>query len=140
MLLAGSPMKSLSSQGESLNVVQPTPPTTHQHFSVKRCASAKNPCKVGGWVYSRSMGVDHQEKYIYPGVNSLGLPRVSNHTLDNSLLNMPIGLSIGWGIAYRYVLPAAIGGWNCLSIPISVTNTFREICTIRVGYVVLFLE
>ena len=24
--------------------------TTHQHFSVKRCASAKNPCKVGEWV------------------------------------------------------------------------------------------
>ena len=42
-------MKSLS-QGETLNVVQPTPPTTHQHFSVKRCSSAKNPCKVGGCI------------------------------------------------------------------------------------------
>ena len=32
-----------------------------------------------------------------------------DHTLDNSLLNMAIGLSIDWGIAYRYLLPAAVG-------------------------------
>ena len=28
-------------------LVPATPPTTYQHFSVKRCASAQNPCKVG---------------------------------------------------------------------------------------------
>ena len=51
-----------------------------------------------------------------------------NHTLDNNSLNMAISLSIGW--AYRYLLPAAIlvGGRNCLSSPISLTNRFREIC------------
>ena len=27
-----------------------------------------------------------------------------HHTVDNSLLNMPIDLSTGWGIAYRYLL------------------------------------
>ena len=32
------------------------------------------------------------------------------HTLDSSLLNVPIGLSIGWGIA------------NCKSIPIVTCN------------------
>ena len=52
-----------------------------------------------------------------------------NHTLDDSLLNMPIGLSIGRGMAYRYVLPAAIGGWKCLSIPTSLTGRFWEICS-----------
>ena len=31
--------------------------------------------------------------------------RAINHTLDNSLLNMPIGLSIGWGIANRKSTP-----------------------------------
>ena len=47
-------MKSFS-YGESLNVVQPTPPTTHQHFSMKRYASAQTHARwVGGY---RSMGV-----------------------------------------------------------------------------------
>ena len=51
-----------------------------------------------------------------------------HNTLDNtSLLNMPIGLSIGWGSAYRYLLPATIGGWHYLSIPISLTNRSRDI-------------
>ena len=45
------------------------------------------------------------------------------------LLIMTIGLSISWGVAYRYLLPAAIRGWSCLSIPISFTNWFREIFT-----------
>ena len=45
---------------------------------------------------------------------------------------MIIGLSIGSGIAYRYLMHAAIGGWNCPLIRISLTNRFREICT--VGY------
>ena len=37
-------------------------------------------------------------------------PTLYNTLLNNSPLNMPIGLSTGWGIAYRYLLPAAIGG------------------------------
>ena len=53
--------------GESLNVFQPTPLTT-QHFSVKRCASAQNPRKVDEWV--ESVGVGHQVKKKYPGVNN----------------------------------------------------------------------
>ena len=52
-------MKSLSSWGESLNIIQPTPPTTHQHFSVKRCVPAQNDCNVGGY---RSVGVGNQVK------------------------------------------------------------------------------
>ena len=40
-------------------------------------------------------------------------------------LIMTIGLSISWGVAYRYLLPIAIGGWSCLSIPISFTNWLR---------------
>ena len=40
----------------------PTPPTTHQHFSVKRCASAQNTWKVGVWVT--------KWKKQYPGVNN----------------------------------------------------------------------
>ena len=39
-----------------------TPPTDHQHFSVKRCASAQEPCKVGVWV------TKWQKQY--PGVNN----------------------------------------------------------------------
>ena len=35
---------------------------------------------------------------------------VLHNTLDTSLLNMPIGLSIGWGIA------------TCKSIPITICN------------------
>ena len=37
---------------------------------------------------------------------------VVRNTLDSSLLTMPIrpGVSIGWDVAYRYLLPAAIGG------------------------------
>ena len=31
------------------------------------------------------------------------------HTLDNRLLNMPIGMSIGWDIARRYLLTPSIG-------------------------------
>ena len=56
-------MKSLS-YGESLNVVKPTPPTTHPRVFVKRCASAKNPCKVDGWVYSRLEVVGQQVRKI----------------------------------------------------------------------------
>ena len=41
-------------------------------------------------------------------------------------LIMTIGRSISWGVAYRYILPAAIGGWSCLSIPISFINWFRD--------------
>ena len=55
-----------------------------------------------------------------------------DHTPNNSLLNMPVGLTFGWGIAYRYLLVPAIGGRNYLSIPIVVTNRFRLICAI--GY------
>ena len=40
-----------------------------------------------------------------------------------------IGLSISCGVAYRYLLPAVIGGWSCLSIPISFLNWFRDIFT-----------
>ena len=39
---------------------------------------------------------------------------------------MTTGLSICWGFAYRHLLPAAIGGWSSLSIPIS----FRDIFTV----------
>ena len=53
-------MKSLS-QGEYLHVVQPTPPTT-QHFSVKRCASAQNRRKVGGWVQVGGCGLPRENK------------------------------------------------------------------------------
>ena len=56
--------------------------------------------------------------------------RVDNHTPDNSLLSMPIGLTIGWGIAYRYLLLPAIGGREYLSIPIGSTNRFRLICAV----------
>ena len=52
------------------------------------------------------------------------------HTPDNSLLNMPIGLTIGWGIAYRYPLLPAVGGRQCLPIPIASIasiNRFRLI-------------
>ena len=53
-------------------------------------------------------------------------------TLDNSLLNMPIGMSIRWDIAYRYLLTRSIGMRICQSIPIAWTNRSREIGTI--GY------
>ena len=36
-------------------------------------------------------------------------------------IDTPIGLSIGWGIAYRCIFPPTIGGRNSLSIPISFT-------------------
>ena len=52
-------------------------------------------------------------------------------TLDNTLLNMPIGMSIGWGIAYRYLLTPSIGMRIFRSIPIAWTNRSREIGTIR---------
>ena len=56
----------------------------------------------------------------------------TDHTLDNSILNMPIGMSIGWGIAYRYLLTPSIGMPICRSIPIAWTNRSRENGTI--GY------
>ena len=49
------------------------------------------------------------------------------HTPDNILFNMSIGLTIGWGIAYRYLLLPAIGGRNYPSTPIVSTNRFRLI-------------
>ena len=48
----------------------------------------------------------------------------------NSLLNMPIGMSIGWGIAYRYLLTPSIGMRICRSIPIAWSNRSRETGTI----------
>ena len=43
-------------------------------------------------------------------------PRV----MDNSLLNMPIGMSIGWDIAYRYLLTPSIGMRICRSIRVPI--------------------
>ena len=41
----------------------PTPPTDHKHFSVKRCVSTQNPCKVGVWVTKKKKnGVNN--KYV----------------------------------------------------------------------------
>ena len=37
-------------------------------------------------------------------------PALYDTLLNNSPLNMPFGLSTIWGIAYRYLSPAAIGG------------------------------
>ena len=48
------------------------------------------------------------------------------NTLDNSLLNMPICMWIGWGIACRYLLSRAIGWWNCRPVPNYVPNRSRE--------------
>ena len=52
--------------------------------------------------------------YVYdltPGRHDIyDTPALYNTLLNISPLNMPIGLSTGWGIAYRYLLPAAIGG------------------------------
>ena len=58
--------------------------------------------------------------------------RQQEHTLDNSLLNTAIGMSIGWGIAYRNLLTPSIGVRICRSIPIACINRSREIGTI--GY------
>ena len=52
------------------------------------------------------------------------------HAVDNSLLIMTISLSTSWGVAYRYLLPAVMGGWSCLSIPSSFTNWSREISAV----------
>ena len=38
------------------------------------------------------------------------------HTLDNSLLNMPISMPIGWDIAYRYPLTPSTGMQICRSV------------------------
>ena len=40
--------------------------------------------------------------------NHLTPGQVCLHTLDNIRLNLPIGLSIGWGIGCRYLLPTAV--------------------------------
>ena len=53
-------------------------------------------------------------------------------TLHSSLVNMPIGMSIGWDNAYRYLLKPSIGMRIFRSIPIAWTNTPREIGAI--GY------
>ena len=37
----------------------------------------------------------------------------THHTLDNGLLNMPIGMPIGWDIAYRYLWTPSIGMRIC---------------------------
>ena len=42
--------------------------------------------------------VDHIDQgFVCPEISK-------HHTLDNSLLNVPIGLSIRCGVAYRYLL------------------------------------
>ena len=53
------------------------------------------------------------------------------HTPDNRLLNMPIGMSIGRNIACRYLLTPSRGMRICRSIPIAWTNRSREIGTIQ---------
>lgn len=46
--------------------------------------------------------------------------------LDNSLVDMPTGLSTGWGVSNRHYSLQKEG----LSTPILVTYRFREICTL----------
>ena len=55
-----------------------------------------------------------------------------DHTLGNSLLNMPVGRSMGWDIAYRYLLsPTIIGRRRFPSIAICLSNMFQAMYTIR---------
>ena len=47
-------------------------------------------------------------------------------TLDNSLLSMPIGMSRGWGIAYRYLLTPSRGTRICRSIPVGLDQWVKR--------------
>ena len=54
----------------------------------------------------------------------------THHTLDNSLLNMPTGMPIGWDIAYRYLWTPSIGMRICYNRPLFLTV---EISTMEIG-------
>ena len=73
-----------------------------------------------------------QQQTAQTNTTAMGVVAAGQHTLDNSLLNVPIGMSIGCGMAYRYLLTPSISMRICPSIPIAWTNRSREIGTI--GY------
>ena len=66
-------------------------------------------------IQSLGLSKSRCHRFIDGNINAV---QAYDHALHNSLLvvNMPIGMSIGWGIAHRYLLTPSIGMRICRSI------------------------